>query len=140
MDVGTTLAGIVGLDAVGDGEDLSRFWHGTDLVDESAFPAPASFAEATKPAELERTTGWNNLPFERGVARDGHLWIEAPLVHEQPPQLYALMPGQPPSTDAALATALHDLITQWDANAPPFRPNALTPAQVEALRALGYVQ
>ena len=140
MDVGTTLAGIVGLDAIGDGEDLSRMWDGTDMVDESAFPAPPSFAEATKPAEQERTTGWNNLPFERGVARDGHLWIEAPSVPQQTPQLYALAPGQPPSTDAALATALHDLIVQWDANAPPFRPNALTPAQVEALRALGYVQ
>ena len=138
MDVASTLAGMVGLDAVGDGEDLSRLWDGTDMIDESAFPAPASFAEATKPAEQERTTGWNNLPFERGVARDGHLWIEAPL--RQQTQLYALAPGQPPSTDAALATALHDLIVQWDANAPPFRPNVLSPAQVEALRALGYVQ
>jgi arylsulfatase A-like enzyme len=139
MDVGTTLAGMVGLDSVGDGEDLSRMWDGTDLVDESAFPAPPSFAEATKPAELERTTGWNNLPFERGVARDGHLWIEAPL-HDRAPQLYALAPGQPPSTDSALSTALHDLLVAWDANTPPFRPNALSPAQVEALRALGYVQ
>ncbi len=103
------------------------------------FPAPVAFAEATKPAELERTTGWNNLPFERGVARDGHFWIEAPW-HEQVPQLYALAPGQPPSTDAALATELHDLLVAWDSKAPAFRPNALTPAQVEALRALGYVQ
>jgi arylsulfatase A-like enzyme len=140
MDVGTTLAGIVGLDAIGEGENLSRLWKGTDLIDESAFPAPPSFAEATKPAEQEKTTGWNNLPFERGVARDGHLWIEAPLLQDQPPQLYALVTGQTPSTDATLSQALHDLIVKWDAAAPPFRPNALSPAQVEALRALGYVQ
>jgi arylsulfatase A-like enzyme len=139
MDVGTTLARMLGLDAVGEGEDLSRLWKGTDLIDEAPFPAPPAFAEATKPSELESTTGWNNLPFERSVARDAHLWIEAPW-HPQEPQLYALAPGQPPSTDAALATTLHDLLVAWDAKAPPFRPSAISPAQVEALRALGYVQ
>jgi arylsulfatase A-like enzyme len=139
MDVGSTLAGAVGLEPVGDGEDLGRLWAGTDLVDESAFPAPAAYLEATKPAERESTTGWNNLPFERAVARDGHLWIEAPSREGQAPQLYALAPGQPTATDAALSATLHELLVAWDAAAPPFRASAIPPAQVEALRALGYV-
>ncbi|NOY28343.1 MAG: sulfatase-like hydrolase/transferase [Oligoflexia bacterium] len=139
LDVGSTILAAAGLDpSLGDGKDLAPLWTaaaaGQPLPD-----TPPSFAEATKPVELEPRDGWNNRNFERSVADDGHFLTVAPFLH-QGPSLYRLAPGQPLATpDPAETSRLVGLLSAWDAAAPPHRSVFMDQATIKALQALGYV-
>ncbi|MCB9779895.1 MAG: sulfatase [Alphaproteobacteria bacterium] len=140
MDIGTTVLSVAGLAGgpLGAGEDLSVLWteqlHGRPLPD-----APPSFAEATKPDELEQPTRWNNALFDRSVAWDGHFLTFAPWLG-QAPTLYRLAAGQPRVTDGARHARLARALRAWDQTAPPFRTVEHSEDTEAALKALGYLE
>ncbi len=133
MDLGPTLLGLAGMDAsLGQGRDLAPLWQG------QALPSVPSFAEATKPDQQESTKAWNNLPFERAVAQDGHLLVAEPL-RGGVGTLHRVAAGQPLQRDGGRARQLAGLLRAWDEAAPPHRAVDMAPATVQALRALGYL-
>jgi arylsulfatase A-like enzyme len=133
QDVATTLLALAGVEGgpVGDGEDLAALWG----------PAPPTgrplFAEATKPLRHEAKDRWNNLPFERGVAKDGYYLVRSPWNGEEP-TLYRISDGAAVA-DTAREAELLGILERWDANAPAFRAGEVDASMVEGLRALGYV-
>ncbi|MBM4390190.1 MAG: sulfatase-like hydrolase/transferase [Deltaproteobacteria bacterium] len=122
QDIGATLLGR----PLGDG---------VSLFDTRARPA---FAEASQPEELAASEGWPNLPFERGVYQQPHLFTRFPAI-DQPGQLYTVTRSAiQPVDDPAARSALAALLDAWDARAPGVtRPDA-DAATREALEALGY--
>ena len=134
--MGPTLLALLEPEAprLGAGEDLSPLWRG--IVP----PAPAAFAEATKPIDKEHPTAWNNLPFERSVVTDGLMLVRSPWTGE-PPQLYRMAPGQPAAAeDLAASLRLGGLLDAWDAGAPAHRTEDLSAETRAALEQLGYLE
>ncbi len=85
--------------------------------------------EATRPHDAEGP-GWNNRGLWRGIRAGGAVLHAAPRYDVSP----RVVEG-----DAALGALLGALLEAWDAAAPPFRSDGMTPATREALRALGYL-
>lgn len=136
MDVAPTMLALAGLDpALGQGRDLAPTWRG------DAGAAPPSFAEATKPAELERPDQWNNRLFDRSVVYDGHILTVTPFL-SRGPSLHRLAPGQPlvDSPDPTRAATLVEMLQDWDRRAPPFRQVELSEQTRKGLEALGYIE
>ncbi len=136
MDVAPTVLGrVLPGTTIGHGRDLAPTWSG------ATEPAPPSFAEATKPHELPRShDGWNNLVFDRSVAFDGYLLTRTPW-QDGRPQLFHLAAGQPVAApDPDRVAALDQLLTHWDAAAPPWREEVMEEDTRRALEALGYVE
>ena len=140
-DVAPTVLGLAGVPGgIGDGVDLRDAWLPPGSV---APPPPPHFAEATKPSVREETNGWNNLPFARSVAHDGH-FLRSALILGERASLHRLAAGQPavPATESSAGTqaALRALLVAWDAAAPGFRAVQMSPQTKEGLRALGYLE
>lgn len=136
MDVGATLLAQAGLDPrLGEAEDLGALWR------EGARPgpAPASFAEASKPIAKERKDAWNNLPFERSVAADGHLLVRTPWRSDER-RLYRIAPGWPEIADETVEAALIERLNTWDAAAPAHRDPTVDASTRDMLEALGYLE
>ena len=133
QDVASTLCARLHLGGgLGIGQDLSALWRGDEL------PPVAHYAEATKPIKGESKTAWNNLPFERAVARDGAILITNPS-RGGVASLHRVAPGQPALPDAPRARELASLLRAWDAQAPPHRQARMSQATRQALEALGYL-
>ena len=135
-DVGPTVLGLAGLSGgIGAGRDLAPLWSG------GAFEARPLFLEATQPHQVERTDGWNNLAMERGVVSGTWLLLAAPWLGEAPRlgRWASDTSGVTPN-EAATRTTLGALLTDWDAAAPPFRPDTSDDTTKAGLRALGYVE
>ncbi|MBM4365661.1 MAG: sulfatase [Deltaproteobacteria bacterium] len=99
-----------------------------------------SFAEASQPEDLAAAERWPNLPFERGVYQEPHLFTRFPAI-EQPGQLYTVTRSTlQPVDEPAARTALAALLDAWDAKAPAVTRPEADAATREALEALGYAQ
>lgn len=132
QDVAATLTDVLGKgDRFGDGRSLRAAWE----ADAAGEPR---FLEATQP-DRDQGPGWNNLPNERGVLDGGSLLL-AQGAGDPAPALYRVAPGQPADADEAHRAALHEALRAWDAQAPPYRAEAMSDAVREGLRALGYVE
>ncbi|MFT4623277.1 MAG: arylsulfatase A-like enzyme [Myxococcota bacterium] len=95
-------------------------------------PTRSVFLEATRPRSKERTDGWNNLDFHRGVLAGGYAVRAAP-VFDEPVVEGDLPPG--------IASLLAGLLQRWDGTAPDARAEPpLAPATERALRELGYLE
>jgi arylsulfatase A-like enzyme len=133
QDIGPTLLGRLGLPtALGEGVDLAPTWSGQDL-------GLIAYAEATKPAQAERSDAWNNLRMDRSVARGDLLLNQLPFLSEGP-TLHRLAPGAPIVDDPLSQAELEALLQRWDAAAPPARPEHMSDRTREGLEALGYIE
>jgi arylsulfatase A-like enzyme len=132
MDLGATTLGLAGLEpSLGAGRDLSVTWGTTPPA------SPPSFAEASRPAELESPPAWNNLHTERAVVDDGHLLLRTPGT---PDALFSL--SSPPALveDPGRATRLGEALMAWDDAAPPYRDITISEETIEGLKVLGYME
>ncbi len=98
-------------------------------------PTRVALVEASRPRAQEATNGWNNLPLHRGVFAGGYGYWTGPWLKKQPTDWYDL----PEQGNDAVFAELSELVRQWDARAPGYRPEHVAPATEAALRALGYV-
>ena len=132
LDLGTTVLDLSGLGGeMGGGESLAELWAGGGGI------APPSFAEATKPIELESRSAWNNLPMQRSLAMDGYLRVITPW--RRTAELQKLKGGER-SEDVEQAKRMDRLIIDWDRAAPPYRSAEMSESTEKALRALGYLE
>lgn len=133
QDVATTILGVIGDSTImGDGEDLGSLWRG------STAPMPPSFAEASRPMNLEQRHKWNNANLERSVFLDGQ------ALRYRPGEgglatLHALAPGSPRLAEVTRIRELAALIHQWDAAAPEWVAASYDDETARALQALGYL-
>lgn len=134
MDIGATALALAGLPAtLGEGEDLRPLLRGERP------PAPASFAEASKPSNFERKDTWNNLSFERSVAVDGLFYVHTPWRHDQS-SLRREADGWPALEDATAAARLRARLDAWDSTVPPHEDVQVDDGTRDMLRALGYLE
>ncbi len=134
MDLGPSILGLLGWDThLGDGEDTTPILRG-----ERTWEPPPSFAEATQPASIQKTDGWNNLPFQRSVTQQGYTQTVTPYLSQQ--QLFALGTPVRVVEDAQRTQDMRAQLQAWDAQAPGFREWRPTAQTLEALRALGYLE
>ena len=95
------------------------------------------FVEATRPRQLERAEGWNNLPFFRGVWAGGWGAYRAPI-YDMEATFYP--PAYSAPADPAVLELLDEMLDDWDAAAPPRREVQMAPATQDALEQLGYLE
>jgi arylsulfatase A-like enzyme len=133
QDVATTILGVIGDPTImGDGEDLAPLWRG------STAPMPPSFAEASRPMNLEQPDKWNNANLERSVFLDG-LALRYRPAERGLATLHSVAPGAPQLSQGARVRELAALIRQWDAAAPAWVPPSYDDETAKALQALGYL-
>jgi len=134
IDVAATVLTLAGLPGtLGESRDHSPTWASTPPAEGRTW-----YSEATVP-DLERTSGWNNLDTERGVAKDGYLLLRSPF-EDNRPRLYRIADRQPAVQDPARTAELDQLLQSWDAKAPPHRDAKMSDATREGLKALGYAE
>lgn len=129
-DLAPTLMTLAGQpQALGQGRDLSPLLYGEVIEDVPIF------LEATRPESPG--PDWNNLTAERGVVTQGKLLLNAPWVNTS--GLYTLDWEQSRIVDQASSETMIEQLEAWDAAAPPFVEENMSPAVREALKALGYL-
>jgi hypothetical protein len=130
-DLAPTLMSLAGQpQALGQGRDLSPL-----LVGEAIEDVPI-FLEATRPESPGPE--WNNMTAERGVVTQGKLLLHAPWVRSS--GLYELNWEQSRIVDSAASEQMRTQLDAWDAAAPPFVEENMSPSVREALKALGYLE
>jgi arylsulfatase len=115
--------------ALGQGRDLSPLFTGQPIKDVPIF------LEATRPESPGPE--WNNLTAERGIVTQGKLFLTAPWIGSS--GLYTLDWEQTRIVDRASSEAMITQLEAWDAAAPPFVEENMSPSVREALQALGYL-
>ena len=140
--VAPTLEALAGL-----APDLGRGVPFLDLLspgpirDEDGWPSRPTrpvVMEATRPHIAAVAPAWNNLDLWRGI-RAGGFVVRAYPRFRIGPTLDAAPAGTPDPTDAPMRAVLARLLEAWDATAPPFRAERLSPSTREALERLGYL-
>ena len=133
IDVSATALNLLGIASnIGDSIDVSALWSDTPAVWDRTW-----FLEATVPELKRGPPTWNNLGVERGVAKDGYLLLRSPF-EDDVPRLYKIAQGQPAVQDDARRDAMTQLLTDWDAKAPPHREDQRSKETRAGLKALGY--